>query len=425
MVKDNEYTFTGFLVWIICALFFLYEFFLRTVIGTFQHSIMSDLHLTSVKYSLLSTTVFLMVYGLMQVPAGLIIDHFGLKKALILGAVVCAISSLGFSMVNGYWIAMLCRMLMGFGASFGFVALLTAVFDWLPNRRSAFFIGLSQFIGTMGPMLAAGPLEMLSQTAVVNWRIVFVAMGVFGAILSVLITLFVKNNQQQTGQYTILRRPEKSATSLKKLFTRSQAWYIAIFAACSYFAIEYLSENEGKAFIALKGHSIAFAAYMITLSWFGYAIGCPLLGYLSDLFSRRRTVMLYSALICLAAIVTIVFANSETSLIIAFFALGIGASGQSISYANVAEQFEKKYLAVGLSFNNAMLAVVGSINAPFIGWIIDTSRGKAGTSTSLHDYYLAFSVMIVMAVIAVISTALFIHETYCKSKADFTYLVRK
>ncbi|WP_367608019.1 hypothetical protein [Legionella sp. W05-934-2] len=43
--------------------------------------------------------------------------------------------------------------------SFGFICLLISVYDWLPRKNAALFIGLSQFIGTMGPMLAAGPLD--------------------------------------------------------------------------------------------------------------------------------------------------------------------------------------------------------------------------------------------------------------------------
>ncbi|MCB1107325.1 MAG: hypothetical protein KDK76_04435 [Chlamydiia bacterium] len=51
--KDRSFTISGFVVWGICALYFLYEFLLRTIIGTFQHPIMYDLKLTSFKFSIL------------------------------------------------------------------------------------------------------------------------------------------------------------------------------------------------------------------------------------------------------------------------------------------------------------------------------------------------------------------------------------
>ena len=147
---ENKLQAKGFLVWGICALFFLYEFFLRTVIGTYQHPLMHDLGLTSFQFSVLSTTIFLLIYGCMQIPAGLIVDNIGLKKSLLIGAVCCTVSSIGFAYADSYAVAIIYRMLMGFGASFGFICLLISVHDWMPHKYSAIFIGLSQFIGTLG-----------------------------------------------------------------------------------------------------------------------------------------------------------------------------------------------------------------------------------------------------------------------------------
>ena len=143
---DNQFKAKGFLVWGICALFFLYEFLLRTVIGTYQHPVMQDLNLTSFQFSLLSTTIFFLIYGAMQIPAGLIVDKIGLKKALIIATLTCTISSVGFAYSQSYPMAIFYRMVMGFGASFGFICLLISVHDWMPHKYSAIFIGLSQLV---------------------------------------------------------------------------------------------------------------------------------------------------------------------------------------------------------------------------------------------------------------------------------------
>jgi len=66
------------------------------------------------------------------------------------------------------------------GASFGFLSLLVAVNDWMPHRHNALFIGLSQFIGTMGPMFAAGPLESYTASGHIAWQLVFKVLGFIG-----------------------------------------------------------------------------------------------------------------------------------------------------------------------------------------------------------------------------------------------------
>ena len=57
-MQDNTLQLKGFIVWGVCALFFLYEFFLRTVMGSYQAAIMQDLHLTSFEFSIFSPCGF-------------------------------------------------------------------------------------------------------------------------------------------------------------------------------------------------------------------------------------------------------------------------------------------------------------------------------------------------------------------------------
>tara|TARA_R110002126_G_scaffold273866_1_gene418706 strand:- start:248816 stop:250099 length:1284 start_codon:yes stop_codon:yes gene_type:complete len=420
MLKETQFTIKGFVVWSVCVLFFLYEFFLRVSLGSFQHPLMHDLHLSAFEYSLLSSTLFFVIYGIMQIPVGLIIDKIGLKKSLMIGAAICALASFSFAFASTFWLAVVARVLMGLGASFGFLSLLVAVNDWMPHRHNALFIGLSQFIGTMGPMFAAGPLESYTSSGHIAWQLVFKVLGFIGIALFVMIILFVDNRHETAEKYSILKRPESTKRSLLKLFSRAQAWYIALFSASVYLIIEYLSENEGRVFIVLKGFSENFASYMITLSWLGYALGCPLLGFLSDYTQRRKPVLVAAAAMSVISMLLIIFSNHRYGLIIGFFMLGFSASGQSVGFAIISEQFKQQFIGIGLALNNALIMVLSAINAPLIGWIIDRSRSAA--NFGLHTYQYAFLILLFIAMISFIFSFFFIKETFCKSAVDFSVL---
>ncbi len=127
METNISFTVKGTFIWLICAAFFLYEFLLRTVIGTFQHPIMYDLELTTFQFAILSSTVYLFIYAVMQIPVGLLVDRIGLKKSLLIGASICALSSIGFGLSYGYTTAIFFRFLTGLGSSFGFICLLISV----------------------------------------------------------------------------------------------------------------------------------------------------------------------------------------------------------------------------------------------------------------------------------------------------------
>jgi len=184
--------------------------------------------------------------------------------------------------------------------------------------------------------------------------------------------------------------------------------------------VEYLSANEGRAFLALKGINIGTASYMITISWIGYALGCSLLGFLSDIFKRRKIVMIISSVLGLIAILIIFYQSNKQLLQIGFFTLGLSAAGQSVGFAIVGEQFKKQSIAVGLGLNNMMITAFSAINAPILGFSLDFLR--QGTFSSLNEYLLVFSELIALAFIALILSIFFIKETFCKSAVDFTYL---
>ena len=419
-MTDNKLQAKGFLVWGVCALFFLYEFFLRTVIGTYQQTIMHDLNLSSFQFSLLSSTIFLLIYGCMQLPVGLTVDKIGLKKSLFIGAILCTLACLGFASTTNFHLALAYRMLMGLGASFGFICLLIAVHDWMPHKYSAVFIGLSQFIGTMGPMIATGPLENISSSTSINWQFMFTLLGIIGAVISALTFFFVDNNRQKAGNYTVLYRPVNMLSALQRLFSKLQPWLIAILSASLYFAIEYLSENEGRSFLQLKGISATDAGYMLTISWLGYAIGCPLLGFLSDIFERRKFILVLCAMIALLTIPVLLYSASKLYLQLSFFMLGVSASGQSVGFATMAEQFKKKFVAVGFGLNNAFITGLSAVLSPAIGLMLDSSK-KDG-ALSLDNYINVFSILLILASTALVLAIFFIRETYCKSTATYTTL---
>ncbi|MFN7364503.1 MAG: MFS transporter [Alphaproteobacteria bacterium] len=423
MNKINKFTLQGTLIWGVCAIFFLYEFLLRTVIGTFQHPIMYDLDISFVQFSLLSSTAYGLIYGAMQIPVGIIVDRVGLKKSLLIGAGVCSLSMLLFAYAQNYHLAFLFRIMTGFGSSFGFICLLVSVYEWLPTKNIALLIGVSQFIGTMGPMLAAGPMEKIAGEVSLSWRNIFVFLALFGIVLEVLIFFFVKNNSEKSKKIIILKRAGSIKKAITNLFKKSQPWIIGLFSALVYSSIEYLSENEGKSYLMLKGLLPLSASYMITFAWIGYAIGCPLMGIISDYIRLRKPLFIAAAVIYTISLSVLMLTRNIYALSFSFFLLGVGASGQSIGFATIVENFKKTYLALALSLNNSLITLLTAINAPILGLIIDSR--KQSTTLTLDDYTYMFTILIIIACASLFIAVFLVKETNCKSAVELTVLDRK
>ena len=421
-MKKTSISSKGLFIWLLCAIFFTYEFMLRTLLGTFEPPLLSDLHLSLVTFTVLSSTAYQTIYGFMQMPVGIILDKLGLKKVLTLAIIICALSVIAFSLTHQFKSAFVFRLLMGFGSSFGFIALLVAVYDWLPRDKTGLFIGLSQFIGTLGPMLAAGPMNAVAESGGLNWRLVFTGLGIVGLMLALLVFIYVENNHDFTGSFQILKRPAPISNMLKNLTHEPQVWLIGLYSACIYFTIEYLSENSGKSFLMLNGYSSQEASNFITLSWLGYALGCPLTGFVSDKLCRRKIILTISAMASIfAAFVIFYLPSKPILLLVGFFVLGFGASGQSVAFAMVAEQCGPSYLAAGLGFNNALIVVIASINAPMMAWLLNHFKEKH-SALLISDYQYAFNIPLGLMISGLIISTLWIKETFCKSAKAPTLL---
>lgn len=419
MENDHPLSAQGLFIWSLCVLFFLYDFFIRTVLGSFQTNLIVDLQLTKMQFSLLSTTCFAVIYGIMQIPAGLSLEKFGLKTSLTCSAALCALSTLGFAFSQTFSEAIFWRIFMGGSASFGFLGTLCATTQWLPKKHLALFIGLSQFIGTMGPMLAAGPLEHYIVQHGLSWRSLFFSLSAIASSIAVLFILFLKNKSQYSGQFLILHRKTPLKSSLKEILNSRQVWIIAITSACLYCSIEYLSENEGRDFLLLKGLSALHASYLITLSWFSYALAAPLLGFLSDLLERRTVFIQITAYCGLLSLLLFFFSEDYLALCLSFILLGICGAGQSLGFAAMAENVTKSSINIGFAINNTMLTMIAGLNAPLIGLFLDKQSALHALEKS--DYLLGFSLLFLISAIA-LGAALLIKETFCKNQKEPTYL---
>lgn len=415
----------GSFIWLLAAIFFLYEFFLRTFVGTVAHQIIPDLHLSLEKFSLLGTAYFV-AYGFMQIPVGILCDKFGAKKMMIFATFICAFATFLFAHAVSFAAAFLSRFFMGFGSSFAFVCLLVITLNWFPRKYFGFFAGASQFVGTMGPLLAAGPLMSAMLALHESWRSALAQTASFGIVLAILILLFVKNKPaRQEKQIIFLKKHEPIKLQLKRLVKNNQAWLIAFYSALVYIAIALLAAVWGTDYLEAKGFQQTNAAYIISISWIGYAIGCPVLGIISDTMRRRKPVLIFAAILGLVSMLLITFWPIAAFWIfsIAFFCLGVAASGQNIGFAAITEQVDSRIRSTALGLNNGAIVLFSSIMPPVSGWILEVSASSHANNLIAADFLWVFLILIFFYIAAAIISSIFLKETYCKPQKEVDFLI--
>lgn len=411
----------GLIIWGLAALFFLYEFFLRTFIGSVAHQVIPDLHLNAETFAILGSAYYV-AYGVMQIPVGILADKFGVKIIMFFATLVCAGATFLFAQATGFATALSSRLLMGFGSSFAFVCLLVIAITWFPRKNFGFFAGASQFIGTMGPLLAGGPLIAMMASYHQTWRTTLNIIGGFGIVLALLILFIVRNKPRDSEKALIfLKHSEPIKYRLSRLARNKQAWFIAIYSATSYVSMALLGAIWGTEYLQVQGLSQASAAYMISLAWLGYAIGCPLFGALSDIAKRRRPTLIFCSGIGFITTVLIVYLPIQQAYWIygvLFFSLGLSASGQNVGFAAIAEHVDLATRATALGLNNAAITIFGAIIPPIASYFIFLSAGENTSVLKPENFVIGFSIMPLLFIISLVVSFFFIEETYCKPRKE-------
>ncbi len=415
----------GIFIWAIAAVFFLYEFFLRTFVGSIAHQLIKDLHLSIQQFTLIGSAYYL-AYGLMQMPVGVLADKFGVKKIMVFATLTCAASTFLFAHSTHFSEAILSRFLMGFGSAFAFICLLVIASNWFPKRYFGFFAGLSQFIGTMGPALAGGPLISWLASSHTSWRLALSSIGAFGIALAALSLFFVKGKPKNSDDTLLfLSKNESILIRLKRLFQTPQAWAIAVYSATVYVSIAVIAAVWGTDYLEATGFSQKSAAYMISIAWIAYAIGCPAFGFLSDLTKRRKPFLIICSILGICSMSLILYGHmkSELAYQILFFMLGLAATGQNIGFAAITEHTSPDIKASALGLNNGLITLSGAILPLAVSALISASSSTHNaTHLSIHSFTVGLSLLPAMYLASLIVSAFFIKETYCKPQKGFIIL---
>jgi nitrate/nitrite transporter NarK len=136
----------------------------------------------------------LLVYAGMQIPVGLLVDRWGTRRVLMLGAVLFTTGQLGFALAESYPFALACRALLGCGDALTFISVLRLGTRWFPPRRSPFVAQLAGLVGMTGNLVTT--LVLARVLSAYGWTATFGGSAVAGVAVLVLVLLFLRDHPE-------------------------------------------------------------------------------------------------------------------------------------------------------------------------------------------------------------------------------------
>jgi len=417
--QTQPYKRQAWIIFSISALFYFFVYIAQVSPNVMVHSLQRAFTVDATALGGLSAYYFY-VYASVQIPIGLLLDRFGPRKLLTLGAIACALGCFLFATASTFQHAEIGRFFIGLGSAFAFVGSLNFAANWFPNRQFAFLTGLLTGMGMLGSFCGEAPLAIVIH--IVGWRGAMNFLAGCFIIVSGLIWLYTKDKppQAEMPEEEIQYQKIPLWLGLKRVFKNGQNWLASLYNGLMFAPLTTLGSLWGVPFLMKTYHlSNASAAFLISFMFIGGLIGAPFFGWFSEKIGRRRLPLFITAIGVLFLITLLIYVSvfSTTILAILLFIFGFFAGNFALPFTIVRETNPPRLIGTSLGFANTLGMLSGAIIPPAIGLILDMSWSgamKYGIRLySAGDYKIALTLLLLSALVTVILTP-FMRETFCK-----------
>ena len=391
--------------WLITAVYYFYQYVLRSAPAVMMPELSSAFGLSA---AAVASIVGLFYYGYspFSLVAGVAMDRVGPRRVIPLGAAAVGLGALLFASGNTQ-LASIGRLLQGAGGVFALVGAAYIATTNFPASRAATLIGATQMFGMaggsagqfgVGPMIAGG----------LDWTTFWAGMGVLGLAIAVALYALLPAPAPAARRDDWMK---SAAHSMGVVFRNPQSLLCGIIAGLMFipttifdmvWGVRYLQEG--------LGYDYATAVLRSSMVPFGWIIGCPLLGFVSDRLGRRKPVIAAGAAVLLGCFVWILYGPAGVlPPYILGLAAGVASGAAMLPYSVIKEANPPEMSGTSTGVINFINFTFSALLGPLFASMLTRAAGGGETRT-LEHYQITFEPLLYGIALAVVLT-LFLKET--------------
>jgi len=311
-------------------------------------------------------SIYSLSYALFQTPFGYLSRLMGRKKVLVLGFIITSVSFLMLGFINNLSLFIILLFIAGIGGSAyhpNGMPLLSEFFQ--ENRGQA--SGFHQSGGAIGSFI--GPLVIGSLVYFLNWRLTMVALSTPGIVLLIILRFFIV----EPSRHNVLTRGEPQINRSKESKVKTYIQSVIVITAAVIYTTGIRGIDSFATLYFMKGRGITNfieASFLFSTLKIAGLFSGPLSGRLSDMFGRKKVLVILACIESLAIISLTLIPN--TLLIIPCIIFGFSSFGLlAITDAFLADITPEQYMSAifGLYFTLSFLSQ--AVIPTFLGFIVD------------------------------------------------------
>jgi MFS family permease len=369
----------AYVAWAAVAFAYAIAFLQRMSPQTVGLSFMHDFGTDASGVAMLASSYF-WGYTLMQIPAGVLVDRYGVKRVVLFSMAASALGSAAFALsptLSGVFIA---RLIVACGDALVFTALLKLVAQNFSDERFGLMSGISQVSGYAGGVMATTPLAVA--VSGFGWRACFLFIACVSLANLACASVALKPAPASSSGKTLKSVLSASWTALASPGT----WGCAMSFASHFAVVTTLAGVWGIPMVAhYFGVSPSAAGGPLLTFMVGNAMGSIFLGHAADRIRSLDTALIGICLLrmLLVAMLWPSFAHTFGLFYVGavFALLGLVAGGTVPFVLKCTKQlYTAERIGVGASINTTSAGIFAGLAQPVIAWAMVTASGLTADS---------------------------------------------
>ncbi len=398
--------------WIMASFFYFYEVILRVSPSVMTQQLMEHFQISATSLGILSTSYY-MSYFILQIPCGMIVDHFGPRRVITISSLICVTGTVIFCTQDQFLLAMLGRAMIGVGSACAFISCLKIATDWFKPHYFPLVAGVANMMGTLGATFSGKPLATFVNNY--GWQNSCLGLAAVGLAITPLIWIFVQDKKRSARSVSF----RESFWSIAKT---KQIWIVGLIGGALYLPITAFAELWGVPYMMkVYGINNQEASKATVMIFIGMAIGGPVFSYVAHYLRSYKKTILICAVTASALFVALSFAShfSYSTVFVMLFGIGFAIGGQVLSFTIARNNTSDAFNGTAMGFTNGLISLVGLIFQPFLGKILDIfwcgEVAENGVRIySLENYQYAIFVLAATLILSVVML-LFVKDNYKKT----------
>ncbi|WP_116788160.1 MFS transporter [Flavobacterium psychrotrophum] len=398
--KTTQKTFIS--AWVLGLLFYALEYAVRSAPSIMIPELGIAFALPTAAVSGL-IGMYYVTYSVISLAAGLLIDRMGAKNPLIAGTVILGIGCILFA-VSDVYAGYTGRLLQGMGSAIAFPACVYLAVRAFSPKHLATAIGATQSLGMLGGsagQFISAPLFKNGLGLAAFWIII--------GVLSLIIGGFVFGKTPKDKIVPVSKSNTSILLPYKIVFSNIQSYMCGLVSGLLFAPTTVFAMTWGVAFFQ-SGRGLDYTA--ATITWaivpIGWAIGCPLMGWLADKTGSRKKVLALGASIMALSLLQLAYFPTLLHPYITPLILGIASGVAMLPYAIIKEVNPDWVKGSATGAINFITFGVTSLLGPLFSYIY----GNSLLTTANKEAHFAGAVLFfVFGILTALLLTIFLRET--------------